>query len=77
MKETNEEIGKIGGIAGEILTFMISKMESNDRKFVDEGLQILTLCLSELIKAGYCKHHYKEAYKKVSRLIVDDLKNEK
>lgn len=66
----NEDLGEK---AGEVLEFMMSKIDKNNEEFFNESIEILTLCLSEVIKAGYCKSHWNYGLEKASKLILEDL----
>lgn len=67
----------VSEIAGELLETIINKLKDiNGKEFTNECLDILTLCCSEMIKAGYCKSHYDEALNKIINQIKEDLQND-
>jgi len=42
-------------------------------EFVQRSIESLTLCLSQIIKSGYCQEHYKTGYDIATKLIQEDL----
>jgi hypothetical protein len=65
-----------GENAGKVLSYIMDDVlaGSHGNQFTDEAMAILTLCLSELIKAGYCSHHYQDVLNIVNLQIRQDLK---
>lgn len=63
----------VGEISGKTMEFIMSKIDSEGIKFSDECMEILTLCISELIKASFCKSHYTYAIDKAINLIKEDF----
>jgi len=65
----------VGEIAGEVVEFMMSRLPSNLEgiSFIETSIEILTLCLSEVIKAGYCSKHYQYAIEKSIEHIRKDF----
>jgi len=65
----------VGEIAGEVMELIMSKTNKlkEGKEFTDACLDILTLCISELIKAGYCNLHYGDALDKATKQIKEDL----
>ena len=77
MKDNEENIIPIGLIAGEVLELIMQKITSNKKKFTKDVIEILTLCISEIIRAGYCSCHRQEGCDLVMKLIKEDLDAEK
>lgn len=77
MEKNEEDVGPIGECAGEILELIIKRINSQEKEFIRDSIEILTLCLSEIIKAGYCSCHKQEGVDLVLKLIQDDLNDEK
>lgn len=67
---------EIGEKSIEILRIMMENLipHKMGKEFVEESLEVLTRCISEIIKAGYCHSHYKEAMKKINCQLEEDLK---
>lgn len=61
--------------AGDVLKYMmdVSIPDSQGKDFVDESIQILTCCISALIRTTCCKSHYKERIQQSIDLIKSDL----
>ena len=75
MKENEEEVSPIGQCAGDILQLIMERIDTKNNDFIHQSIEILTLCLSEIIRAGYCRHHIQEACDKVVEFIKEDLQN--
>ena len=69
------ELVNVGKTAGEVLEFMMSRFpkELEGISFVGTSIEVLTLCLSEIIKAGYCSTHYQHALEKCVEKIKKDF----
>lgn len=60
--------------AGKTLEYIMKIVtDKQGKEFIDECLQILTLCTSEIIKAGFCPDHYESAINEVLRQIKSDF----
>jgi hypothetical protein len=64
----------IGEKASEVMEFIMNSvcLDTGPDKFSKECMEILTLCISELIKASYCSCHYREGM----QLAIDQIKSD-
>lgn len=62
-----------GEVAGDVISLIMSRTESQGRVFVDECLEVLSLCCSELIRSGFCPSHRDDAIEVLVAQIRDDL----
>lgn len=60
-------------LAEKILILCINESDSKGPKFVKDSIEALTLSLSEIIKAGYCPEHHKNALEEAVLLMKKDL----
>jgi len=69
------ELVNVGKTAGELVEFMMSRFpdELEGISFIETSIEVLTLCLSEVIKAGYCSTHYQYAIEKSVEQIRKDF----
>ena len=60
--------------ASYILMHLMSKTESQREEFTRQCMEVLTLCMSELIRASYCPSHYQDGIDEMVKQIKEDLK---
>jgi hypothetical protein len=67
----------IGELAGDTMQFIMQKTDylPVGKDCVKVYLGILTLCISEVIKASYCPSHYSQALENCYDQIMQDFDN--
>lgn len=62
-------------ISGDVLMYVMKRFTSKikGKQFIETSIEIFTLCLSEIIKAGYCRSHYQNALEKCIEKMIEDL----